>query len=89
MTELPAAIRGTACPETWERALSCSAALRCAQAGLLVQNVVTFAVAYLIAFSAGWRMTLVITASIPLMVVAGGVQASVMTGFTSKARGPA
>ena len=61
---------------------------RCAalQVGLLVQNLVTFAVAYLIAFSAGWRMTLVVTASIPLMVIAGGVQASVMTGFTSKAQ---
>jgi ATP-binding cassette subfamily B (MDR/TAP) protein 1 len=56
------------------------------QVGLLVQNLVTFAVAYLIAFSAGWKMTLVVTASIPLMVIAGGIQASVMTGFSSKVR---
>jgi hypothetical protein len=45
---------------------------------------VTAAVAYLIAFSSGWKMTLVVTASIPLMVIAGGVQASVMTGFSSQ-----
>lgn len=56
----------------------------CVQVGLLVQNLVTFAVAYLIAFSSGWKMTLVVTASIPLMVIAGGIQASVMTGFSSK-----
>ncbi|CAL8467005.1 g6541 [Coccomyxa elongata] len=55
------------------------------QVGLLVQNLVTFAVAYLIAFSSGWKMTLVVTASIPVMVIAGGIQASVMTGFSSKA----
>lgn len=54
------------------------------QVGLLVQNLVTFAVAYLIAFSSGWKMTLVVTASTPLMVIAGGIQASVMTGFSSK-----
>ena len=42
------------------------------------------AVAYLIAFSSGWKMTLVVTASIPLMVIAGGIQASVMTGFSSQ-----
>ena len=41
-------------------------------------------VAYLIAFSSGWKMTLVVTASIPLMVIAGGIQASVMTGFSSQ-----
>ncbi len=40
--------------------------------------------AYLIAFSSGWKMTLVVTASIPLMVIAGGIQASVMTGFSSQ-----
>ena len=57
-----------------------------AQVGLLVQNLVTFAVAYLVAFSSGWKMTLVVTASIPLMVIAGGIQASVMTGFNSQAR---
>ena len=56
--------------------------------GLLVQNLVMFAVAYLIAFSSGWKMTLVVTASIPLMVIAGGIQASVMTGFSSQARTP-
>lgn len=54
------------------------------QIGLMVQNLVTFAVAYLIAFSSGWKMTLVVTASIPLMVIAGGIQASVMTGFSSQ-----
>ena len=59
-----------------------------AQVGLLVQHLVTFAVAYLIAFSSGWKMTLVVTASIPLMVIAGGIQASVMTGFSSQARTP-
>ena len=53
-----------------------------------MQNLVTFAVAYLIAFSSGWKMTLVVTASIPLMVIAGGIQASVMTGFSSQARTP-
>ena len=42
--------------------------------------------AYLIAFSSGWKMTLVVTASIPLMVIAGGIQASVMTGFSSQVR---
>ena len=31
-------------------------------------------------------MTLVVTASIPLMVIAGGIQASVMTGFSSQVR---
>jgi hypothetical protein len=58
--------------------------VKCHQNAIKEISWVNAAVAYLIAFSSGWKMTLVVTASIPLLVVAGGIQASVMTGFSSQ-----
>lgn len=52
-------------------------------AGLLFQNITTFAVAFTIAFIRGWKMTLVIMAAVPLIVVAGLIQAKIGQGFTS------
>ena len=48
--------------------------------GLLVQNLVTFLAAYIIAFINGWRMTLVITAALPLIVFSAYMQMKFFTG---------
>eukprot|EP00873_Tetraselmis_striata_P012568 jgi/Tetstr1/432832/TSEL_022182.t2 len=51
-------------------------------AGLLFQNVTTFAVGFTIAFINGWKMTLVIIAAVPLIVISGLIQAKIGQGFT-------
>ena len=55
------------------------------QLGLLFQNLVTLIAAYIIAFIASWKMTLVITATVPLIAVAGYFQAKFMLGSSKKA----
>ena len=44
------------------------------QLGLLVQNLVTIIAGFAIALAYGWRMTLVILAVVPLMMLAGWFQ---------------
>jgi ABC-type multidrug transport system fused ATPase/permease subunit len=48
--------------------------------GILVQNATTIIVAYIIAFVNDWRMTLVITAVIPLLIFASIMQMKFFTG---------
>lgn len=54
------------------------------QLGLLMQNLVTIIGAYVIAFTAGWKMTLVITAVVPLLGASAWVNVKFMQGFSSK-----
>lgn len=54
------------------------------QLGMIVQNLVTIIGAYVIAFTAGWKMTLVITAVVPLLGVGAWINAKFMLGFSSK-----
>ncbi len=54
------------------------------QLGLLAQNIVTLIAAYVIAFIASWKMTLVITATVPIIAVAGYFQAKFMLGSNTK-----
>ena len=53
--------------------------------GITVQNVVTFIAAYVIAFVNGWRMTLLITAVIPLLGFASWMQTKFFTGVLAHA----
>lgn len=53
--------------------------------GILFQNLFTFAAGFSIAFINGWQMTLVILGAVPLIVVAGIIQAKVGTGFAEGA----
>ena len=46
--------------------------------GLLVQNAVTFVGGYALAFSHGWQMTLVVTAVLPVIIVAAVIQNRLM-----------
>jgi ATP-binding cassette, subfamily B (MDR/TAP), member 1 len=48
--------------------------------GLVVQNVLTLVVSYIIAFTNGWRMTLVMTGALPLLAFAGVMQMKFFTG---------
>jgi ABC-type bacteriocin/lantibiotic exporter with double-glycine peptidase domain len=50
--------------------------------GVVVQNVVTLVAGYLIAFLNGWKMTLVITAILPLMAFSSYMQIKFFTGVT-------
>lgn len=52
--------------------------------GLVIQNLVTVIAAYIIAFTAGWKMTLVITATVPLLIVAAWVSEKFDMGSSSK-----
>lgn len=54
------------------------------QLGVVIQNLVTVIGAYVIAFSAGWKMTLVITAAVPLLGAGAWINAKFMLGFSSK-----
>lgn len=54
------------------------------QVGILVQNLATFVAAYAIAFSAGWKMTLVITAVLPLLIFATYMESKFMQGFANE-----
>lgn len=54
------------------------------QVGVLVQNLTTFIAAYVIAFSSGWKMTLVITAMLPLLIFATYTESKFMQGFANE-----
>ena len=54
------------------------------QMGMVIQNLVTIIGAYVIAFTAGWKMTLVITAAVPLLGAGAWINAKFMLGFSSK-----
>eukprot|EP00891_Asterochloris_glomerata_P003655 jgi/Astpho2/3655/e_gw1.00059.3.1_t len=53
--------------------------------GLIVQNLVTIIAAYVIAFISGWKMTLVVTAVVPLLGLAAYINTKFMGGFSSEA----
>ncbi len=52
------------------------------QLGLIIQNLVTIIGAYVIAFSAGWKMTLVVTATVPLLAISAWTNHKFLTGFS-------
>ncbi len=54
------------------------------QVGVLVQTLTTFIAAYAIAFSSGWKMTLVITAMLPLLIFAAYTESKFMQGFANE-----
>lgn len=54
------------------------------QVGVLVQNLTTFVAAYAIAFSSGWKMTLVITAMLPLLIFAVYMESKFLSGFANQ-----
>lgn len=54
------------------------------QLGLIIQTLVTIIAAYVIAFTASWKMTLVITATVPLLGTGAWINAKFMLGFSSK-----
>lgn len=51
--------------------------------GIVVQNVVTLVTGYIIAFVSGWKMTLVITAVLPLLGFSSYMQMKFFTGVAS------
>ena len=51
--------------------------------GLVIQNLVTIIAAYVIAFTAGWKITLVITATVPLLGIGAWIGAKFQMGFSS------
>lgn len=54
------------------------------QVGNTVHHLVTFLVALAIAFWRGWQLTLVMVALLPLIAVAGGILAKVLTWGTTR-----
>ena len=54
------------------------------QVGLITQNVVTFIAGYIIAFIASWKVTLVLTSILPLIVVASVVSNKFEMGENNK-----
>ena len=54
------------------------------QVGLITQNVVTFVAGYIIAFIASWKVTLVLTSILPLIVVASVVSNKFEMGENDK-----
>lgn len=54
------------------------------QMGVIVQSLVTIIGAYVIAFTAGWRMTLVITAAVPLLGAGAWINTKFEMGFADK-----
>ncbi|KAL0036182.1 hypothetical protein WJX79_007336 [Trebouxia sp. C0005] len=55
------------------------------QLGLIIQNLVTIIGAYVIAFTAGWKMTLVITATVPLLGLSAWTNVKFQKGFFTEA----
>ncbi|KAK9846492.1 hypothetical protein WJX81_005240 [Elliptochloris bilobata] len=51
------------------------------QVGALVQSLVTFIAGYAIAFTYNWKLTLVVSASVPCIALAGLMQGKVMFGL--------
>ena len=58
------------------------------QVGLATQNVVTFVAGYIIAFIANWKLTLVLTAVLPLIVVSAVVGQKFQLGQNNKVHDP-
>ncbi|XP_048117280.1 ATP-binding cassette, sub-family B (MDR/TAP), member 4 isoform X1 [Alosa alosa] len=52
--------------------------------GVLIQSLTTFIMGFVIGFVKGWKLTLVILSISPLLGIAAGLIAKVMTTFTSK-----
>eukprot|EP01133_Synstelium_polycarpum_P008407 gene8407-9888_t len=52
--------------------------------GLLLQNLVTTVVGLVIAFVSGWKLTLVILATVPIIAFAGKVEMDFMAGFSKQ-----
>lgn len=48
--------------------------------GIVVSNGSTMVFGYLIAFTTGWKMTLVVTAALPLLIFSSMIQMKFMTG---------
>jgi len=57
-----------------------------ARLGLTVQNLVTITAGLAIAFSYGWKLTLVILATAPLIAGSNGIQVLTMNGFSGRTR---
>ena len=53
-------------------------------AGMICQNICTLIAAYAIAFSYNWKMTLVVTAMVPLIAFGFIVQNKLMMGYGQK-----
>lgn len=54
------------------------------QLGLVIQTLVTIIAAYVIAFTASWKMTLVITATVPLLGAGAWINAQFMLGLSKQ-----
>eukprot|EP01132_Coremiostelium_polycephalum_P000417 gene417-527_t len=52
--------------------------------GLLIQNMITTVAGIVIAFVAGWKLTLVILACVPIIAFAGKVEMDFFAGFSQK-----
>lgn len=53
-------------------------------AGLITQNLATFIASYIIAFTASWKMTLVVSGAIPVIVIATGIQVNLIIRFSQQ-----
>lgn len=51
---------------------------------ILIQNLSTLISGLIIAFNYEWRTSLVALGLLPLMIIAGGIQMSISTGFSDK-----
>jgi len=54
--------------------------------GTLVQNITTFLACYLIAFMNGWKLTLLMMAVMPLLLVVVGIMSILLRKFTKKSQ---
>jgi ATP-binding cassette, subfamily B (MDR/TAP), member 1 len=50
--------------------------------GIVVQNMSTLIAGYVVAFTNGWKMTLVVTAALPLLAFSSYMQVKFFTGAT-------
>ncbi|EFA76461.1 hypothetical protein PPL_10227 [Heterostelium album PN500] len=54
--------------------------------GLIIQNIVTIIAGLIIAFIAGWKLTLVILATVPIIAFAGKMEMDFMAGFSKDSK---
>ncbi|EFA83580.1 hypothetical protein PPL_02646 [Heterostelium album PN500] len=54
--------------------------------GLVIQNLVTIVVGLVIAFISGWKLTLVVLATVPIIAFAGKVEMEFMSGFSKEGK---
>ncbi|EGG17681.1 hypothetical protein DFA_08677 [Cavenderia fasciculata] len=54
--------------------------------GLLLQNLITALVGLIIAYVSGWKLALVVTATIPAIILAGKLELDFMQGFSQKSK---